>query len=268
MRTPSVLPALIGIVMLSCAQPAAVPSGPTTAQSIAPASEVGTSVTTAAVPVGAFRLTPRPNATGTIALIEGQELRVNAARFTDPDGGSLRFTVDWGDGARDSVLCGICRVTHLYRNAGSYIATATVWDRRLSDPGVFDQAWRVNVASLTTGNGPPAGSCTGSLTQYCQLAGGRCPTYQEAVERRSALCSQPGSWNVETHLCAGLYRSVSWRESLLGGGEEYFSGEGQLIAAKLFTDYFAYCDGTSFSQTFGAPPLCPTQRISTALCMR
>lgn len=113
-----------------------------------------------------------------------------------------------------------------------------------------------------------AASCSGSLVQYCQRGGGVCQTYQEAVEQRSALCSGPGSWNVETYHCVGVYRSVRWRESQLGGGEEYFSGEGRLIAASLNTDYHAYCNGTSFSQTFGVPPPCPSEPERTALCVR
>src|SRR4029450_9096444 len=54
-----------------------------------------------------------------------------------------------------------------------------------------------------------------------------------------------------------MYRSVSWREPLLGGGDEYFDPAGRLIAAYLFTDYFAYCNGRSFTQKFGTIPPAP-----------
>lgn len=111
-----------------------------------------------------------------------------------------------------------------------------------------------------------SGTCTGTVTEYCRLGAGNCPMYQEAVARRSALCSQPGTSQVQTHRCEGLYRSVTWRDFVLGGGDEYFDNAGQLTAAYLVTDYgSAYC-GRSFSRTFGAIPVCPGEVVSTSLC--
>ncbi len=68
--------------------------------------------------------------------------------------------------------------------------------------------------------------------------------------------------------CGHRYRSVSWREPLLGGGEEYFDPGGRLIGAHLHTDETAYCDGTSLSETFGTVPTCPTRPLETAVCPR
>lgn len=66
--------------------------------------------------------------------------------------------------------------------------------------------------------------------------------------------------------CPGVYRSVTWREPVLGGGEEYFSLDGRLVAAYLYTDFFAYCGRTSVSQTFGERPPCPSERVSEPVC--
>ncbi len=111
-------------------------------------------------------------------------------------------------------------------------------------------------------------SCTGTLAEYCERYGGVCPTYDEALEWRSKLCSQRGSWSVTTRACDGGYRQVRWNESLLGGGEEYFNAEGQLVAASLHTDYPAYCNRTSFTQTFGNRDACPARQNGTQLCKR
>ena len=111
-----------------------------------------------------------------------------------------------------------------------------------------------------------AGVCTGSLTDYCAPTGGPCPAYEAAVARRRSHCTQPGTWVVVERHCVGQFRAVSWRESVLGGGEEYFGGEGQLVAARLSTDYPAYCDFRSFTQAFGSVPACAEEMIVTPLC--
>ena len=63
------------------------------------------------------------------------------------------------------------------------------------------------------------------------------------------------------------YRSVAWRETVLGGGEEYFDGKGLLTGAYLETDYGAYCSGSSSSQKFGTIPSCPSAPITEDLCL-
>ena len=113
-----------------------------------------------------------------------------------------------------------------------------------------------------------SGVCTGSLSDYCARTGGPCPVFDAAVARRRTHCSQPGVWTVAERHCLGRFRSVSWRESVLGGGEEYFGGEGQLFAAQVGTDYAAYCDFRSPTQVFGPVPECPTEMIVTSLCER
>src|SRR4029450_5393312 len=130
-------------------------------------------------------------------------------------------------------------------------------------------------AALTALDGRPApadpsraalaGRCVGTIADYCATLGGRCPTYEESVERRKTMCPH---WDVTTQACGRLYRSVSWREPLLGGGDEYFDPAGRLIAAYLFTDYSAYCNGRSFTQKFGPIPTCPTGPLVTDVCRR
>jgi hypothetical protein len=110
---------------------------------------------------------------------------------------------------------------------------------------------------------PPPGDCVGTVREYCASLGGECPTYGESVERRRSLCPR---WVVVVTACGRRYRSVRWREPLLGGGEEYFDSGGRLIAAHLYTDYWAYCGGTSFGQTFGRVPTCATKLLERNLC--
>ncbi len=109
-----------------------------------------------------------------------------------------------------------------------------------------------------------AGVCTGSLTDYC--ASGSCASFEAARARRRDLCSLRGSWLLVERHCPGQFRSVVWREAMLGGGEEFFGGEGQLFAAQVSTDYPAYCDFRSFTQVFGPVPECATEMIVTPLC--
>ena len=113
---------------------------------------------------------------------------------------------------------------------------------------------------------PPVGRCVGTVAEYCASLGGRCPTYQESVERARELCAWPPGWAVTTRACAHEHRSVSWRAPLVGGGGEYFDGGGRLIAAYRFADYGAYCGGRSFTRTFGTIPTCGTQPLTTSLC--
>ena len=110
-----------------------------------------------------------------------------------------------------------------------------------------------------------AGVCTGSVAAYC-ARGGSCLPFEAAVAQRRTFCAQRGSWAVMERHCSGQFKSVSWREAVLGGGEEFFASNGQLVAAKLSTDYPAYCGGQSFSQVFGAVPECREEVISTTLC--
>ena len=111
-----------------------------------------------------------------------------------------------------------------------------------------------------------AGACTGTVTEYCQRVAGGCLTFDEAVARRAPLCTQPARWSVETRHCPGVYRSVRWSDAVLGGGEEYFDGDGYLFAAYAFTDYHAYCGRRSFTQTFGDRPECPEPPVTASVC--
>src|SRR5262245_4768198 len=104
----------------------------------------------------------------------------------------------------------------------------------------------------SVGQAQVSGGCGGSVEDYCRQRGGSCPTYDDSVREHRALCAQSERWSVAAVHCPGTYRSVSWREALLGGGEDYFNEEGRLIAVHHFTDYPAYCG--SFNQRFGATP--------------
>ena len=133
------------------------------------------------------------------------------------------------------------------------------------DAAITSTAPAVPAPSAARATPAPPGDCVGTLGEYCALLGGECPTYRESVERRKSLCPH---WVVVASACGHRYRSVSWREPLLGGGEEYFDPGGRLIAAHVFTDYWAYCDSTSFSESFGTVPTCPTRPIAKTLCQR
>ena len=112
----------------------------------------------------------------------------------------------------------------------------------------------------------PAAGCSSPLSEYCASAGGPCPTVVDTSQRRKLLCTSSGAWRVEERHCVGRFVAISWRQSLLGGGDEYFDGEGKLFAAFLVTDYGAYCNRSAFSQTFGEVPVCSSQLIITDLC--
>jgi hypothetical protein len=129
----------------------------------------------------------------------------------------------------------------------------------------------LSACSETSMNGPHAMSkvpanapCMAPLAEYC--AGGRCPTFDEAVARRAAYCARPGQQSLQSRQCAGLYRTVSWRDNVLGGGDEYFDDSGRFAAASLVSDYGSQYCGRSFTQTFGELPLCPGEITVTSLC--
>ncbi len=122
----------------------------------------------------------------------------------------------------------------------------------------------MNGPDATLSKVPANAPCTATLAEYC--AGGRCPTFDEAVARRVPLCTQPGTQRVETRVCAGLYRSVAWSDFVLGGGEEYFDAAGRLTAAPVFSDHLgAYCF-RSGAQTAGTIPVCSGAITVTSLC--
>ena len=58
----------------------------------------------------------------------GTPVKVNAAKYTDPDGDPLYFTVNWGDGLSNHIACGLCRLEHLYRREKAYTLRAEVTD--------------------------------------------------------------------------------------------------------------------------------------------
>jgi hypothetical protein len=115
-------------------------------------------------------------------------------------------------------------------------------------------------------NAPRPETCIGTVAEYCQRTPTGCPMFEQTVVRRKAQCSQAGTWTVVVRKCPGVYRSVAWRETVLGGGEEYFDAKGLLAGAYLETDYGAYCSGSSSSQKFGTIPSCPTPAITEGQC--
>ena len=109
-------------------------------------------------------------------------------------------------------------------------------------------------------------SCTGTVAEYCARFGGDCATYEERLVQLETACSQPTPIRMSSAHCVGLYRSLSRWEPMLGGRDEYFDGGGRLFAAFAATDYHAYCGGTSFLQSWGTPPSCPSAVIITDAC--
>jgi PKD repeat protein len=71
-------------------------------------------------PVGDFRVSPT---TGTVPL----EVTFNSCRSTDPDGDTLQYSVNFGDGGSTS---GRCLETHTYTAPGTYGTTIAVEDGR------------------------------------------------------------------------------------------------------------------------------------------
>lgn len=105
--------------------------------------------------------------------------------------------------------------------------------------------------------------CVLPLAEFCR---GTCPSYAKASadaakdSAASVPCSVGG---VETGDC-GTYRFVSWSGGY-GGDTMYFTADGALVGASRSSDYGAFCDGGSFSATFGVVPSC-TMHATKKLC--
>jgi hypothetical protein len=98
-------------------------------------------------PVGTFRTTPAAEQ-DVITVLLGDTVAVNGARFVAADpGDELKLEVEWGDGARDVVGCGACRLSHVYRQPGTYSLNATIHNRRTVDRGQVAQVFSVTVQS-------------------------------------------------------------------------------------------------------------------------
>jgi hypothetical protein len=148
---------------------------------------------------------------------------------------------------------------------GREIPSADGTAEAVGDTAVTAADSAITVPPAVRATPPLPAACVGTVDEYCALLGGECPTYDESVARRRSLCAH---WVVTTTACGRWYRSIRWREPLLGGGEEYFNPGGRLIAASLNTDYGAYCGGRSFTQTFGRIPTCATKPLERSLCQR
>jgi hypothetical protein len=112
-----------------------------------------------------------------------------------------------------------------------------------------------------------AGPCIGPVAEYCKTAGGKCPTFVERVEALKSYCEPSDLWRLSAERCVGTYRSLSMRNSL-GSSDEYFDANGHLTAASVSSDYPAYCNGSSFSATFGSIPTCTTRFVTIDVCKK
>lgn len=91
--------------------------------------------------------------------------------------------------------------------------------------------------------------------------------FPEALVRDGVPCPGPLTYADEYH-CVGVYVAIAQGDRLLGGTTRYFDGDRRLIALVSQTDYNFYCNGTSFSITYGTVPACPNTPIVTNLCRR
>jgi len=132
-------------VAAACVENAPTPSPIVAPTSTAREGERGGLVRAASPPQGAFRTTPAASA-DVIVVALGDPVLVNGARFTsaDPED-ELKVEASWGDGTRDSVGCGPCRLSHVYGRAGSFPLVATIHNRRHVDRGEVTHAFRVIV---------------------------------------------------------------------------------------------------------------------------
>jgi hypothetical protein len=108
-------------------------AAPTPAPTPTPALPVPTPTPSPAAnrrPQGEFRYTPDVGYDGDIHVGVAESVRVNAARFQDPDGDALYLTVDRGDGRSNHISCGLCRLEYAYRKHGRFTLRADVTDLR------------------------------------------------------------------------------------------------------------------------------------------
>jgi PKD repeat protein len=103
-----------------------------------------------------LRLSEAPAPTAAMVIgdqrIAGSAVTFDASPSTAPDGETLAYSWDFGDGTRG----GSERVAHVYNRAGAYDVTLTV----MTEAGAVD----VSVASLTVDGSPPPASHDGVVT--------------------------------------------------------------------------------------------------------
>jgi hypothetical protein len=111
---------------------------------------------------------------------------------------------------------------------------------------------------------PPPKPCVGSIREYCQEQGGKCPTYAESVEGVKTLCKHRGNGlRIVVEHCVRGYRSISVMG--LHGRDPYFDASGKLVAAFETTDAGSFCDGAS-TKTYGRIPVCSTEYMKIDVC--
>jgi hypothetical protein len=113
----------------------------------------------------------------------------------------------------------------------------------------------------------PAAPCLGSVREYCEESGGKCPTYAESVARvkRDYCPLKRDMVRLVVEHCVGEHHSIRTSAGLFGG-TTYFDAKGRLIAARQFSDANSYCGGTSFSKTYGTIPVCTTEFMKVDVC--
>jgi hypothetical protein len=107
---------------------------------------------------------------------------------------------------------------------------------------------------------PPRKPCVGTIREYCQEQGGKCPTYAQSVEGVKKLCENRALRIVVEH-CVGGCRSISVDES-----DKYFDASGKLVAASVFSDVMgSFCVGAN-TKTYGRIPVCSTEYVKVDVC--
>jgi hypothetical protein len=164
----------MALVVGACVETADPPSSMVTGERLR-ATEEGR-VQAYGAPRGTFRTTPAADG-DVITVPLGDPVLVNGARFEpDADGDELKVEVEWGDGARDAVGCGPCRLSHMYGRAGEFSLRATVHNRRNVDRGEVTQRFSVVVQGPQGPDpGPPPRFCH-SIHAFIGLPGPSIPT--------------------------------------------------------------------------------------------
>ena len=95
-------------------------------------------------PVGSFAINPNPSTVGI-------ETTFDASAYTDPEGGELLYTWDFGDGT----IGDLALTTHTYDSAGTYLINLTVYD---PDGGFAEDSQELLVEIEDSISGPCATS--------------------------------------------------------------------------------------------------------------
>ena len=99
---------------------------------------------------------------------------------------------------------------------------------------------------------PLADICWGELREYCP---DNCPTFSKRTTQVRGDCGHAKYLHADIGRCPDGSRWIQHGHTF-DNAVEYFNEDGELISARQFQDYPAYCEHTSFGRGYGLEPPC------------